>query len=220
MRLYDYAASGNCYKARLLLALLGQPYERVPVDIFAGDTLTDEYARVNPLPETPVLETDAGELIAQSNAILFYLADGTDYLPGDRAGRAQVLQWHFFEQERVMPGLGGTRFRRLTGRAAADPVGDARRFQLGLDTLAVLDAHLSGHEWLVGQRATIADLSVFAYTHVCGEASFELERFPAVVHWLERVRALPGFVDDLEPYPESAARQGAFDLRLRLKLSL
>jgi glutathione S-transferase len=204
MRLYDYSASGNCYKARLLLALLGHPYERVPVDIFGGDTLTDEYARVNPLRETPVLETDEGELIAQSNAILWYLAQGTDYLPDDRAVRAQVLQWQFFEQERVMPGLGGTRFRRVTGRAAADPAGDARRFQLGQDTLGVLDAHLSEHEWLVGDRPTIADLSVFAYTHVCEDAGFELERYPAVVRWVERVRGLPGFVDDLEPYPENA----------------
>ena len=93
MRLYDYDASGNCFKVRLLLALLGREYERLPVDIFAGDTLTDEYARVNPLRETPVLETDDGELIAQSNAILFYLAEGTEYLPDDRVARAQVLQW-------------------------------------------------------------------------------------------------------------------------------
>jgi glutathione S-transferase len=204
MRLYDYAASGNCYKARLLLALLGRSYERVPIDIFAGDTLTDEYERVNPVRETPVLETDAGELIAQSNAILWYLAEGTDYLPEDRVGRARVLQWQFFEQERVMPGLGGTRFRRVTGRAAADPAGDARRFQLGLDTLAVLDAHLGERDWLVGDRPSIADLSVFAYTHVAGDAGFELDRYPGVVGWLERVRALPGFVDDLEPYPDNA----------------
>ena len=204
MRLYDYAASGNCYKARLLLALLGRSYERVPIDIFAGDTLTDEYEQVNPLRETPVLETDAGEVIAQSNAILWYLAEGTDYLPEDRVGRARVLQWQFFEQERVMPGLGGTRFRRLTGRAAADPAGDARRFQLGLDTLAVLDAHLGERDWLVGDRPSIADLSVFAYTHVADDAGFELARYPAVPRWLGRVRALPGFMDDLEPYPENA----------------
>jgi glutathione S-transferase len=204
MRLYDYDASGNCFKVRLLLALLGREYERVPVDIFAGDTLTDEYARVNPLRETPVLETDDGELVAQSNAILFYLAEGTEYLPDDRVARAQVLQWTYFEQERVMPGLGGTRFRRVTGRAAADPAGDARRFQTGLETLETLDAQLAGRDWLVGGAATIADLSVFAYTHVAGDAGFPLERYPAVGEWLERVRALPGFVDDLAPYPENA----------------
>jgi len=204
MRLYDYDASGNCFKVRLLLALLGGEYERVAVDIFAGDTLTDEYGRVNPLRETPVLETDDGELIAQSNAILFYLAEGTEYLPGDRVARAQVLQWTYFEQERVMPGLGGTRFRRLTGRAAADPAGAAKRFQLGLDTLATLDEHLAARDWLVGVAPTVADLSVFAYTHVAGDAGFELESYPAVVDWLDRVRALPGFVDDLASYPENA----------------
>jgi len=204
MRLYDYDASGNCFKVRLLLALLGGEYERVAVDIFAGDTLTDEYGRVNPLRETPVLETDDGELIAQSNAILFYLAEGTEYLPGDRVARAQVLQWTYFEQERVMPGLGGTRFRRLTGRAAADPAGDAKRFQLGLDTLATLDEHLAARDWLVGVAPTVADLSVFAYTHVAGDAGFELESYPAVVDWLDRVRALPGFVADLARDPENA----------------
>jgi glutathione S-transferase len=204
MRLFDYAASGNCFKARLLLALLGRPYERVPVDIFAGDTLTDEYARVNPVRETPVLETDGGELITQSNAILWYLAEGTPFLPEDPVGRAQVLQWQFVEQERVMPGLGGTRFRRLTGRAVADPAGDERRFALGLDTLALLDAHLSERDWLVGDRCTIADVAVFAYTHVAGDAGFELDRYPAVAAWLDRVRALPGYANDLEPYPENA----------------
>ena len=204
MRLYDYTASGNCFKVRLLLELLGRQYERVEVDIFAGETLTDEYARVNPVRETPVLETDGGELIAQSNAILWYLADGTPYLPADGAARAHVLQWLFVEQERVMPGLGGTRFRRLTGRAAADPAGDERRFALGLDTLALLDAHLSERDWLVGDRCTIADLAVFAYTHVAGDAGFELDRYPAVTAWLHRVRALPGYVNDLEPYPENA----------------
>lgn len=204
MRLYDYDASGNCFKVRLLLALLGREYERVPVDIFAGETLTDGYARVNPLRETPVLETDDGEFVAQSNAILFYLAEGTGYLPDDPVARAQALQWTYFEQERVMPGLGGTRFRRLTGRAAADPARDARRFRTGVETLATLDAHLAARDWLVGDGPTIADVSVFAYTHVAGDAGFELERYPAVVAWLDRVRALPGFVDDLAPYPENA----------------
>ncbi len=204
MRLFDYAASGNCFKVRLLLALLERRHERVPVDIFAGGTLTDEYSRVNPLRETPVLETDDGNLIAQSNAILWYLADGTDYLPCDRVERAQVLQWQFFEQERVMPGLGGTRFRRLTGRAEGDPDGDHRRFALGVETLELLDDHLRGRDWLVGRQCSIADLSVFAYAHVAGDAGFELERYPGILEWLNRIRALPGFVNDLVRYPGNA----------------
>src|SRR5215213_4061759 len=114
MRLHDYPASANCYKVRLLLALLGRPYERVHVDIFAGDTLTDAYAALNPLRETPVLELDDGTAIAQSPAILWFVAEGTPFLPDGAVGRAHVLQWLAFEQERVMGGIGGPRFRRLT----------------------------------------------------------------------------------------------------------
>ena len=204
MRLHDYAASGNCYKVRLLLALLELKYKRVPVDIFAGDTLTPEFAQLNPLRETPVLELDFGETIAQSNAILWYLADGTSYLPADRLARARVVQWLSFEQERVMPGLGGTRFRRATGRAALDPAADAARFATGLGTLRVLDDHLAEREFLVGDRCSIADLSVFGYACVADQAGFDLASFPGVVAWLERVRALPGFVGDQLIYPENA----------------
>ncbi|MEP6893013.1 MAG: glutathione S-transferase family protein [Gaiellaceae bacterium] len=204
MRLYDYAASGNCYKARLLLAPLGLAYERVAVDIFAGDTLTPEFEKLNALRETPVLELDSGETIAQSNAILWYLAEGTEYLPATRLDRARIVQWLSFEQERIMPGLGGTRFRRATGRAILDPTLDAARFQTGLGALRVLDDQLRERDYLVGDRCSIADLSVFAYTHVCDQAGFELSAFPAVVAWLGRVRALPGFVDDDLRYPENA----------------
>src|SRR3954447_26472440 len=116
MRLYDYAASGNCFKVRLLLGMLGLPWERVPIDIFGGDTLTCEYAMINPLRETPVLELEDGSRLPQSKPILWYLAEGTDWLPADALGRGLVAQWLAFEQERVMGGLGGPRFRRVTGR--------------------------------------------------------------------------------------------------------
>ena len=201
MRLYDYAASGNCFKVRLLLGLLGRQYERVPIDIFAGDTLTDAYAAINPLRETPVLELDSGERLAQSSAILWYLAEGTEFLPDDALGRAQVAQWLAFEQERVMGGLGNPRFRLLTGRPL-----DESRLATGRDALAVLDAHLSNRVWVVGERATIADLGLFPYVSVAGEAGVTL---PAHVSaWIERVRALDGFVDDFVTYPENA-RPGA-----------
>jgi len=204
MRLYDYAASGNCYKVRLLLALLGTTYERVPIDIFAGDTLTPEYGRINPVRETPVLELDTGETIAQSNAILWYLAEGTSFMPASPLRRAQVVQWLSFEQERIMLGVGSTRFRRMTGRAALDPAADAARFASGSKALEVLDTHLSGCGFAVGESCTIADLSLFAYTHVAADAGFELSQYPAVVEWLDRVRKLPGYVNDLVPYPENA----------------
>jgi glutathione S-transferase len=205
MRLYDYAASGNCFKVRLLLGLLGRPYERVPVDIFAGDTLTDAYFAINPLRETPVLELDSGERIAQSSAILWYLGEGTPLLPSDPLERALVVQWLSFEQERIMGGLGNPRFRLLTGRPAPDL--DAR-LATGRGALALLDAHLAERDWLVGERVTIADVGAFPYVSVAGDAGVALSEYPGVVAWLDRVRGLGGFVDDFVTYP-SNARPGA-----------
>jgi glutathione S-transferase len=201
MRLYDYTPSGNCFKVRLLLALLGREYERVPVDIFAGETLTPEYATLNPARETPVLELDSGDVVTQSNAILWYLAEGTPFLPDDPLARAQVVQWLSFEQERVMGGIGSTRFWTLTGR---NPSGIPARFALGESTLAILDAHLVSRDWLVGDRCTIADISVFGYTHAAPDAGFDLDSYPAVGAWLDRVGALPGYVNDFVRYPDNA----------------
>jgi glutathione S-transferase len=201
VRLYDYAASGNCYKARLLLALIERPYERVPVDIFAGDTLTDAFAALNPARETPVLELDDGSVVTQSNAILLFLAEGTPFLPATTLGRAQVAQWLFFEQERVMSGIGGARFRILTGR---DPSIVDAKLALGRTALEILDARLRGRSFLVGDDCSIADLSCFGYAHVAEDAGYDFDAYPHVWAWLDRVRALPGFVHDLVPYPENA----------------
>ena len=208
MRLYDYASSGNCYKARLVLALLGRPYERVPVDLFAGDTLTDAYAVLNPVRETPVLELDDGTVITQSPAILWFLAEATPLLPDTALGRAQVVQWLAFEQERVMGGIGGARFRLITGRATADQSLITGRLATAREALDVLAAHLAGRDWLVGDGPTIADVAVFAYTSRAGDIDLGPEDWPPVEAWLDRVRALPGFVDDFAPYPGNA-RAGA-----------
>ena len=197
MRLYDYPGSGNCYKVRLLLALLDMEYERTLVDIFAGETLSDAYGALNPVRETPVLELDSGDVITQSPAILWYLAEGTPFLPADRLGRAQVLQWLAFEQERVMGGIGGPRFRRLTGRPASEG-----RLAIGEQALELLDARLRGRRWIVGERPTIADVAVFGYGHVASDVGLEPGRH--VRAWMERLRALPGFVADLAPYGENA----------------
>jgi glutathione S-transferase len=201
VRLHDYPASANCFKVRLLLALLGRDHERVDVDIFAGATLTDAFAALNPLRETPVLELDDGNVVCQSPAILWYLAEGTPHLPGDALGRAHVAQWLAFEQECVMGGIGAARFHRLTGRP---PLPD--RVARGAAALAVLDAALAERAWLVGDGCTIADLAVFGYAHVAPQAGVAL---PAhVAAWIGRVQALPGFVDDLAPYGDNA-RPGA-----------
>ncbi len=206
MRLYDYAASGNCYKVRLLLALLDAPCERVPIDIFAGETLTPEYGRLNPARETPVLELDDGETLLQSNAILWYLAEGTPYLPGDRLARARVAQWLNFEAEWIVRGLGAARFYVLTGRNLGAV---EARLALGRRGLDLLETQLSSDRaWVVGDGPTIADLSIFAYAHVAGDAGVPLADWPAVAAWIERIEALPGFMDDYVPYPDNA-RPGA-----------
>jgi glutathione S-transferase len=205
MRLYDYAASANCYKARLLLALLAQEYERVPVDIFAGETLTDEYAALNPARETPVLELADGTVLTQSNAILWFLAEATPFLPEAALERGQVAQWLFFEQERVVSGIGAARFWILSGR---DPAPIPARLALGESALTLLEAHLDGRSYLVGDTCSIADLANFAYTHVAEDAGYQLSDYPSIGPWLERVRAQPHFIDDLVAYPENA-RPGA-----------
>jgi glutathione S-transferase len=206
VRLYDYPASANCYKARLLLAQLGREYERVPIDIFAGDTLTDEYAAKNPARSTPVLETDDGRYLQESNAILWYLADGTELLPGDPFDRGHVVRWLIIEQTDVMPGIGGLRFRLLTKRWAAEDPEALRRHELGLAALDMLEEHLAERSFLVGDRYSIADITVYAYTHVAPDAGFELDAFPAVSRWLRRVERTPRFMNDLEPYPPNADR--------------
>ena len=202
MKLYDYAASGNCYKARLLLALTGREYERVPVDIFAGDTLTDAFGELNPLRETPVLELDSGEVITQSNAVLWFLAEGTPFMPAGPVGRAQAVQWLSFEQERVMLGIGSARFRVLTGR---DLEAVPARLENGRGALAVLDTHLQDRQFVLGAEISLADVALFAYTHVAPDAGLEL---PANVHrWCNDIESQSGFVDDFVPYPPNASEQ-------------
>jgi glutathione S-transferase len=149
LRLFDYAASCNCYKVRLLLSQLDRQYERVGVDIFNGETLTDEFARINPARTTPVLETVDGYL-PESNAILVYLAGGTPLQPEDPFLAAQVVRWLVYEQADVVPTIGGLRFRLLTGRLTADDPDAVRRKHGAADLLRLLDDHLAGRELLVG----------------------------------------------------------------------
>jgi glutathione S-transferase len=204
MRLYDYAGSCNCYKVRLLLAHLGLPYERVPVDIFAGETLTDEYAEINPARSTPVLEVD-GRYLPESNAILTFLARGTPYMPEDAFEQAQVVAWLIYEQTDVVPTIGGLRFRLLTGRLTASDRDAERRRRGALEVLQALDDHLASRDFLVGRGYTIADIAVYGYTHRAGEAGLELEPYPNVRAWLACVEAQPGYVEDVAPYGANAA---------------
>jgi glutathione S-transferase len=206
MRLFDYPGSCNCYKVRLLLAQLGTPYERVPVDIFAGETLSDEYGRINPARTTPVLETDDGRYLPESNAILVYLAEGTPLLPGDRFERAEVMRWLLYEQADVVPAIGGLRFRLLTGRLAPTDDDARRRRDAAAEVLRLLDDHLAGRTFLVGGRYTIADVAVYGYTHRAYEAQLDLEPYANVRAWLELVEQQPGYIEDVAPYGANAAR--------------
>jgi glutathione S-transferase len=205
VRLYDYLASCNCYKVRLLLAQLGQQYERVPVDIFDGDTLTDEYAAINPARTTPVLETDDGRFLPESNAILFYLAEGTPFLPEDPLEQAEVVRWLVYEQTDVIPTIGGLRFRLLVGRLTADEPDAVRRKEGSLDVLRLLDDHLATRDFFVGGRYTIADIAIYGYTHLAHEAGIDMEPYANVRAWFERLEQQPGYIEDVEPYGANAA---------------
>ena len=204
LRLYDYAASCNCYKVRLLLAQLGLPYERVPIDIFAGDTLTDEYARINPARTTPVLETEHGYL-PESNAILVYLAAGTPLLPDDPFELAQVVRWLVYEQTDVIPTMGGLRFRLLVGRLTPDDPAAIRRKEGSEQVLRLLDDHLATREFLVAGRYTVADVAVYGYSHLANEAGVDMGPYANVRAWFARVESQPGYMNDVEPYGANAA---------------
>ncbi len=208
LKLYDYAASANCYKARLLLAQLELPYERVPVDIFAGESQSDAFRALSPAGRTPVLEVEAGIAIAESNAILLFLAEGSALLPEPLLQRARVWQWLFFEQNLLEPNIGTGRFWILTGRAEGRDELVRRWQKVGRHSLDVLERRLAGHEFLLDTGYSVADVGLYAYTHLAGDAGIELGDYPGVEAWLRRVEAQPGFMNDLEPYPEHAGSGG------------
>ena len=205
LRLYDYFASCNCYKVRLLLAQLELPYERVAIDIFNGETLTDEYAEMNPARTTPVLETDDHRYLPESNAILFYLARGTPYLPDDPFELAEVVRWLVYEQTDVVPTMGGLRFRLLVGRLTPSDPDAIRRKEGATEVLRFLDEHLATRDFFVGGRYTIADIAVYGYSHLAHEAGIDMEPYPNLHAWFARVEQQPGYVEDVEPYGANAA---------------
>jgi glutathione S-transferase len=201
MRLYDYPGSGNCFKVRLALAQLGRDYERVNVDIFDGGTLTDEFGALNPARTTPVLVLDSGDVLTESGAILFHLAERTDLLPADPVERAHVLRWLFFEQTAIVPTIAGLRVRLAAQALEPGSRGAESRRIGGLAALGLVEAHLADREFLVGERYSIADIAVYGYVHVADDAQIDLSGFPAIQAWIERVEATPGHVDDLAPIP-------------------
>ena len=194
MRLYDFHESGNGYKVRLLLSQLGIPHERIELDILKGETRTPAFLAKNPNGRIPLLELDDGTRLAESNAILFYLALGTDFLPEDRLAQGQVLQWMFFEQYSHEPYIAVVRFWHFSGQAETMSEEIPARMERGYQALAVMERHLGDQDFFVGGRYSIADIALYAYTHVAEEGRFELARFPRVRAWLARVAAQPGHI--------------------------
>lgn len=187
--------SGNCYKVALMLDLLGERYEWREIDLAKGETRTPEFLAMNLNGKVPVLELPDGRYLAESNAILCYLAEGTPYLPAERFTRAQTLHWLFFEQYSHEPYIAVARF--ICMRLPEDHPRRAELPQLrerGNQALAVMERHLQGHAWFGGEHCTVADLALFAYSHDAARGGFVLADYPAATAWLQRVRTLKGFV--------------------------
>jgi glutathione S-transferase len=195
IRLHDFLSSGNGYKCRLLLHQLGIPFERVELDILKGETRTPEFLAKNPNGRIPALELEDGTVLAESNAILFYLAEGTPFLPEGRLERAQALQWLFFEQYSHEPFIAVARFiRHLLPEDSPRRADLPRLEQGGYAALGVMERRLADRPFLVADRYTIADVALYAYTHVADEGGFDLEPYPAVCAWLARVAGQPHHV--------------------------
>jgi glutathione S-transferase len=193
--LYDSPVSGNCYKVRLLLAHLGIPYERRGVDVVDRSNRRELLGDLNPALRVPTLILDDGRPLAESGAILWYFGEGTPFVPEDRYARAQVLQWMFFEQYDHEPAIAVVRFWvAYSGRPEAFADRLDERMAAGYRALAAMERHLADREFFVGARLSLADIVLYAYTHVAGEGGFELEPYPALRKWLERVAAVPGHV--------------------------
>ena len=193
MKIYGDPVSGNCYKLKLICALLDIGHEWVNIDILAGDTRTEEFLEKNPKGKVPLLELEDGRCIAESNAILFYLAYGSELLPIDITLKAAVLEWLFWEQYSHEPYIA---VRRTIGRQGMP---DERRAEYdakeagGQEALAILNQQLAGNDYLVGENLSIADVALYAYTHVADEAGFRLGDYPGITAWCDRILNTPGY---------------------------
>ncbi|MGD9944564.1 MAG: glutathione S-transferase family protein [Burkholderiaceae bacterium] len=198
--LYDSRFSGNGWKVRLLLSQLQRPYERRVLNLAAGDARTPAFLELNPLARIPVLQLDDGSTIRESNAILFHLASGTSLLPAEPRLQAHLLQWLFFEQADHLRYFARPRFLISIARTAAvdDPEVSALR-QFGEKALQVMQRQLERAAFIGGDRYSVADIALFPYTSMAGEGGYSLDAYPAILAWLDRVRAQPGFVPLLDP---------------------
>jgi glutathione S-transferase len=194
MVVYDNAISGNCYKVRLLLAHLGIPYERRDLSVTDRSNRPQVLGSLNPAMRVPTVVLDDGRALGESNAILWYFGEGTRYVPEDRYERAQVLQWQFFEQYDHEPNVAVARFWLHYRAGNVDRAALGEKQAGGYRALDAMERHLTGKQFLVGERYSVADISLYAYTHVAGEGGFDMERFPAIRGWMGRVASQPGHV--------------------------
>jgi glutathione S-transferase len=193
--LYNSQVSGNCYKVRLLLAHLGIPYEREELSVVDRSNRADVLGGLNPSLRVPTLVLDDGRSLGESGAILWYFGEGTRFVPADRYDRAQVLQWMFFEQYDHEPAIAVTRFwRTYSGRPEAFADKMEERVAAGHRALAAMESHLREHAYFVGDGMTLADIALYAYTHVAPEGGYEVDGYPSIRAWLDRIAAEPGHV--------------------------
>ena len=192
--LYNSQPTGNSYKVRLLLSILQIPYAAIEVDIFNGGNKTAAYRRINPLGKAPALKLEDGSILTESNAILSYLASETEYFPVDRLLRARVLQWMFFEQYSHLPYIGVARFHLHLLRRAPRTDDLSTWHSRGNIALEIMDHHLDGNEWFVGNSLTIADIALYAYTHVAPEGGFDLSKYRGVERWLKSIESKAGYI--------------------------
>ena len=196
LKVFGMSASGNCHKVKLLLEQLERPYQWQEVDIMTGATRTQNFLAMNPNGRVPLLELADGEYLPESNAILCYLADGTLLWPAEKLQHAQVLQWLFFEQYSHEPYIAVARFiRKFLPADHARQTELPRLHERGNQALAVMETHLANRRYFVGERYSIADIALFAYTHCAADGGFDLNAYPAVTAWLQRVRAQPKFIE-------------------------
>ena len=210
LTVYGFSPSGNCHKVRLMLEQLGRAYRWIETDSARGATRMPEFLAINPNGRVPAIVREDGRALAESNAILCWLAEGSEYLPSDNWERAQALAWMFFEQYSHEPYIAVARFIRGWTPADSPRRADLPRLrERGHQALAVMEKHLAAHAWFTGANYGVADIALHAYTHVAGEGGFDLAPYPALRDWLARVQATPRFVA-MEQAP--AAAQALFAL--------
>lgn len=195
MKIYGDVRSGNCYKLKLICALVEQDYEWIHVDIVKGETRTDDFLALNPNGQIPVCVTDDDEVLTESNAILYYLAQGSQYWPQQALLQTRVLEWQFFEQYTHEPTIAVARFIKLYQNIPDHRKDEYQQnLKAGYRVLALMENHLRSRRFLVGDRCSIADIALYAYTHVADEGGFDLSQFPSINTWLSRIQSLAGYV--------------------------